>query len=266
MIPTFVILTMYYLLGIPFIWLYVSTFIGAVEALPPKSVSDTQLHGRGPKTSHDRRQAGGYFAIQGVHGGRGSDGSVPLRLEIRQLIQNTDQFNLYILALYRFQNTDQSDPLSFYQIAAIHGRPFVPWDNVQSTGSQDAGYCTHSSILFATWHRPYLALYEQVLYNIMQNIVNEFTGDQKTRYAQAAANFRIPYWDWAASPPAGWGVLPWEMGGEQTIQVTMPNGTTTIPNPLWSYNFHPLSSTDLPDSPVSPSLLDVTITRLTAAV
>lgn len=244
----------YNMLGLLLIWLFVSTFIGATEALPPTAISNTHSDARELKTPHGRRQGGSPYVIDGIQGGRGSDGSVPLRLEIRQLIKNTDQFNLYLLALYRFQNTDQSKLLSFYQIAGIHGRPFVPWDNVQAAEGQDGGYCTHSSILFATWHRPYLALYEQVLYNTMQTIVKEFTGDQQTRYAQAAANFRIPYWDWAAAPPSGWGVLLWEMGGEQTIQVTMPNGTATIPNPLWSYNFHPLSSTDFPDSPVSTVL------------
>ena len=43
----------------------------------------------------------------------------------------------------------------------IHGRPFVDWDNVHaSPGDDQTGYCTHASILFPTWHRPYLALYE----------------------------------------------------------------------------------------------------------
>jgi hypothetical protein len=43
--------------------------------------------------------------------------------------------------------------------------PYKPWNGVgsstnwQST-SRFGGYCTHSSILFLTWHRPYLALYE----------------------------------------------------------------------------------------------------------
>jgi hypothetical protein len=43
----------------------------------------------------------------------------------------------------------------------IHGRPFVPFDNVPAEpGNENNGYCTHVSILFPTWHRPYLALYE----------------------------------------------------------------------------------------------------------
>lgn len=41
----------------------------------------------------------------------------------------------------------------------IHGYPDIPWDGV--TGEDYiVGYCTHSSVLFPTWHRPYLALFE----------------------------------------------------------------------------------------------------------
>lgn len=43
----------------------------------------------------------------------------------------------------------------------IHGRPYLPYGNVMAkAGDEDNGYCTHVSILFPTWHRPYLALYE----------------------------------------------------------------------------------------------------------
>jgi Common central domain of tyrosinase len=43
----------------------------------------------------------------------------------------------------------------------IHGEPFISWDDVNGVDNPTfGGYCTHSSILFLTWHRPYLALYE----------------------------------------------------------------------------------------------------------
>jgi tyrosinase len=43
----------------------------------------------------------------------------------------------------------------------IHGRPYIPWDGVQAVpGGSGTGYCTHSSVLFLTWHRPFLALFE----------------------------------------------------------------------------------------------------------
>jgi hypothetical protein len=41
----------------------------------------------------------------------------------------------------------------------IHGRPYKGWDNVNGPNT-DTGYCTHDSVLFPSWHRPYLALFE----------------------------------------------------------------------------------------------------------
>lgn len=66
----------------------------------------------------------------------------------------------------------------------------------------------------------------------------------------AAANFRIPYWDWAAVPPAGESVLPDSVGGSPYISANGPNGIQLIANPLFSYQFKPLNSTQLPDPPV----------------
>lgn len=75
-------------------------------------------------------------------------------------------------------------------------------------------------------------------------------GSTRDRYASAAASFRIPYWDWAATPPAGESILPASLMAEN-VTVNTPNGTGMIPNPLFSYQFHPLSATDLPDPPYS---------------
>ena len=71
----------------------------------------------------------------------------------------------------------------------------------------------------------------------------------------AAANFRIPYWDWAAVPPVGQSVFPSSVGGSPYVVVDGPAGTQTIANPLWSYQFKPLVPNDLPDFPVRWSLL-----------
>jgi hypothetical protein len=61
-----------------------------------------------------QRQAARY-PVLGVRG-LGVDGPHP-RLEIRELERNKDQLNVYLLGLQRLQNTPQSDPLSYYQIA-----------------------------------------------------------------------------------------------------------------------------------------------------
>lgn len=92
---------------------------------------------------------------------------------------------------------------------------------------------------------------QQVLYNTIQQIANEFTGADRDRYVRAAANFRIPYWDWAAAPPGGQSVLPSSVGGSSTVIVMTPRGQRTIPNPLFQYTFHPLNTRELPDPPMS---------------
>lgn len=59
---------------------------------------------------------------------------------------------------------DQSDVRSFFQIGGIHGLPYIPWDNATGAdfdpNTQWGGYCTHGSVLFPTWHRPYVMLFE----------------------------------------------------------------------------------------------------------
>ncbi|KAF4637552.1 hypothetical protein G7Y89_g521 [Cudoniella acicularis] len=182
-------------------------------------------------------------------------GSVPLRIEIRDLQNNfPDQWNLYLLGLDAFKKLDETSDLSYYGIAGIHGLPYRPWGGVQGDNQGGwQGYCTHTSILFAPWHRPYLALFEQTLYGIVQDIAGQFPTDTKARYQQAAITFRIPYWDWAANPPNGDGYFPNSVAAP-TINVITPqsNGQTVqIPNPLYSYNFAPLNPVagDFPDAP-----------------
>lgn len=52
----------------------------------------------------------------------------------------------------------------------MHGAPYISWNGVEAApGASLSGYCSHSSVLFPTWHRPYLALYEVSL-----RIFNEF--------------------------------------------------------------------------------------------
>jgi tyrosinase len=137
--------------------------------------------------------------------------------------------------------------------AGIHGQPWIPFDGVQPTsGDADNGYCTHLSILFPTWHRPYLALYEQALYDIIQQIASFWPpGTVQDQFVAAAANFRIPYWDWAAVPPAGESVVPASVYGSPTVTVDGPNGQQLIANPLYSYQFKPLDPTQLTTAPVS---------------
>ena len=121
-----------------------------------------------------------------------ANGALRTRLEIDEFIKQKDMANLYILALISLQKLESwKDRFSWFQMAGellqarhsaanigltsagIHGKPFVPWDEVhpdQTTTVWDyldrdaegrprfqpnhaSGYCSHSSNLFPTWHR-----------------------------------------------------------------------------------------------------------------
>lgn len=122
---------------------------------------------------------GSAVVITGVQAGVNAEtGERPFRQEFSIFKDSGAAFDLYIQALYYFTQEDQGNEQSYFSIAGncasypwplcqknnarlfsgIHGYPFVTWDGVQ--GDFQAGYCTHESILFPPWHRPYLALFE----------------------------------------------------------------------------------------------------------
>ncbi|CBX98175.1 hypothetical protein IAQ61_010273 [Plenodomus lingam] len=188
----------------------------------------------------EKRQSQGYVAITGVctsgteSNGMCKEGRVSYpRLELRELQKNADQWNLYLLGMERFMAKDMNDPLSFYQIAGIHGQPYKTWGGFPTPLKNQAGFCPHGNTMFVTWHRPYLALFEQAWYQCVLEVVAEFPSDQQTRWRNAAATLRIPYWDFAID--AGEAVP--SAIRDQRVTVTKPSGPATIPNPLYSYSW-----------------------------
>lgn len=71
----------------------------------------------------------------------------------------------------------------------------------------------------------------------------------RAAYLQAAADFRMPYWDWAAPAPEGDTQFPKVFWEPLTFQ-NGPNGMQYIRNPLYSYEFHPLTDGVMPWTPV----------------
>ncbi|KAI1004240.1 hypothetical protein K3495_g3971 [Podosphaera aphanis] len=213
-------------------------------------------YGPGESKIRARQQNPSILVTTGATGGQGPNGSPPSRLEVRELRKNNAMWTLYLLGLDRFQKLEQNNLLSWYSIAGIHGRPYQSYNDVQAVpGSENNGYCTHISVLFPTWHRPYLALYEQSLYGLIQDIAQQYpAGTTRDTYTLAAANFRIPYWDWAARPPSGDNVLPSSMVGSPIVDVNGPAGPQTIGNPLHTYNFHPLDPSQFPNDPFNQFL------------
>lgn len=177
----------------------------------------------------------------GVGGSPGPNGSVPLRREVRDLQAHfPDQWNLYLLGLEALQGIDENNLTSYYQLAGIHGMPYKPWNGVAGISGAVGGYCTHSSTIFLTWHRPYLSLYEQVLYAVIQDVASKFTGPNNAKYVAAAKDFRIPYYDWAALPIAGPTAFPSALTASK-VNVVDKDGPRQINNPLASFRFHPLN-------------------------
>jgi len=173
----------------------------------------------------------------------GAGGGSQNRLEINDFVKNNKFFSLYIQALQAMSTDSQSGLQSFFQIAGIHGLPYVVWDDATSNQKPKSasptteweGYCTHGSVVFPTWHRPYVALYEQTLHEHAQRIAATYTVDQND-WKQAAANLRQPFWDWAlnSTPPD-------EVIALKQVVITGPNGNQIqVDNPLYHYKFHPI--------------------------
>ncbi|KKA30812.1 hypothetical protein TD95_003673 [Thielaviopsis punctulata] len=230
--------------------LYITTVVLAVTATlvtsQPASTSPSQVgpydYGFDPHQKlHKRQSPSESIVVEGIP--TSDDGEPPMRPEIRQLRDDEYGWNLYLLALSMLQYTDQDDVLSYYQIAGIHGLPFQSWNGVQPKSQQtkNTGYCTHSSVLFPIWHRPYLALLEKTLYDYAQEIASWFPDSERQQYIEAAKNWRMPYWDWALDPPDDESIfLPeFTVSG---IKVNGPAGVQYIANPLYSYRFNPLDT------------------------
>lgn len=106
------------------------------------------------------------YAIEGTQLPEGR-ADPPARQEVTSWINNPDnarQVSLFMRALTEFQRLSPTeDPLSYYRVAGIHGNPDVSWDGVANppgTTGRSSWWCAHNKETFASWHRPYLVLFE----------------------------------------------------------------------------------------------------------
>ncbi|TFK69976.1 Di-copper centre-containing protein [Pluteus cervinus] len=135
---------------------------------------------------------------------------VPVRLNFDDLAndpKHRKERDLYLQALSALKQEGPTQLKGFYQIAGIHGLPYTDWDDTKKPGEgsppqkkeQWEGYCTHGNVLFPTWHRPYVALYEKAILDHAEEIAKKFTDvDLQKEYLTAAAILRQPFYDWAA--------------------------------------------------------------------
>jgi tyrosinase len=182
------------------------------------------------------------YIVTGATGGvNNATGERPTRQDIQVFKDSGAAFDLFVLALQTLQERSQDDKYSWYQFAGIHGRPYIAWGGVQ--GVQELGYATHNSILFGSWHRTFLAAYEQLISETANSIAAQYPDSEKQEYLNAASTLRIPFWDWASYSTMSSVVT------DANITVNTPQGQQTIANPLTGYTFHPHPSTsDFPPS------------------
>ncbi|KAG9045504.1 hypothetical protein FS842_001173, partial [Serendipita sp. 407] len=163
------------------------------------------------------------------------------RLEIKEFMANKKQFSLYVQALNTLYSELKTEVLSYFSLSKIHGRPFGPWNNVDpplNPQGQPKGFCVHHEIQFLTWHRPYVALFEQEIYKRANSIAKEYKADSEA-WIQAASDLRQPYWNWA--DPSG--ILPQALldlffKDSVTIGPASKDGAeSSVSNPFCLYHF-----------------------------
>ncbi|KAM7191683.1 Di-copper centre-containing protein [Rhypophila sp. PSN 637] len=153
-------------------------------------------------------------------------------------IRGIPPVSLFIRALIRWYKRPYTDRLSYFQIAGIHGWPYG--------GDNHFIYCNRNLLTFPTWHRPYMALFEQTLWQTMSEVIeNELkfnSDDEKQTWIKEKDSFRLPYWDWAR--PSYKGEIP-DLFKPAKVEVREPlnaDGTLPLPlpvdNPLYRYQLY----------------------------
>ncbi|KAL0467683.1 hypothetical protein QR685DRAFT_366309 [Neurospora intermedia] len=185
-------------------------------------------------------------------------GQRPIRRNINDLYaRGGPQWDLYILALSEMQAMNESEELSYFSLAGIHGLPHEVWNGVEQVeGAPDTGYCPHGETIFATWHRPYVALFEQTLVSHALAIASRYPPSLLPAYTDAARTLRLPFWDWASDPSLPYAAMNDSIKVGNTpnsslASLSPPNTNGTgggsgapsgavgvqVRNPLYSYRF-----------------------------
>lgn len=115
--------------------------------------------------------------------------------------------DLFICGLAQMEQKPYSnDPWSFYQIGGIHGLPYQNYDGDNSTAWWNAmrennpnlwwgGYCHHGDVLFPTWHRPYVLLFERAVIKGAQEYVSSLLGQGKISKEDHDIALKVCYYE-----------------------------------------------------------------------
>ncbi|KIK65099.1 hypothetical protein GYMLUDRAFT_39487 [Collybiopsis luxurians FD-317 M1] len=122
-------------------------------------------------------------------------------------------------AVYSSMQSDKNKALSFLELGGIHGLPYKGWEgdpqspretdynpknlrDMRALPSRFGGFCNHGSVLFPSWHRPYVMAIEQSIGDVAHRLANEIEKQkyeefEPGRWTTAADKLRFPWWDWA---------------------------------------------------------------------
>ncbi|SMY28040.1 unnamed protein product [Zymoseptoria tritici ST99CH_1A5] len=205
----------------------VTLFAAAVSASASSDFSSPS-----PPHAFAKRQAGSVDITTGATGG------VQPRLEIGNLATRPDEWSLYIQAMSKWQQAGADDMDGYYGVSSIHGVPYEDANGVSKcdTCSNAMGFGTHDMIIFPTWHRVYLAHFEQKFLAIAQTVAQSYPAASRDRMVAAAGVLRLPFWDWASTSESNSTTLPTYIT-ESQITIEGPNGQETIDNPLYKFSF-----------------------------
>ncbi|KIL88341.1 hypothetical protein FAVG1_08420 [Fusarium avenaceum] len=180
---------------------------------------------------------------------------LPVRRNIADFFPSDDafiqkQWTLMVTAMNRFKAIGVEERLSYFQVAGIHAYPLTSWDGAKAPpkdpkkagpgDNPNGGYCQHNTITFPTWHRPYMMLFEQLIWKHMNDIIDEWELDtaQATEWRKAADTWRLPYWDWARKQKYNQQyALPEVLifPTTTTYPPSNPRGETNVENPFWGF-------------------------------
>ncbi|EGP84531.1 tyrosinase, partial [Zymoseptoria tritici IPO323] len=214
--------------------LFTTSFAAGVTlfAAAASASASSDFSSPSPPHAFAKRQAGSVDITTGATGG------VQPRLEIGNLATRPDEWSLYIQAMSKWQQAGADDMDGYYGVSSIHGVPYEDANGVSKcdTCSNAMGFGTHDMIIFPTWHRVYLAHFEQKFLAIAQTVAQSYPAASRDRMVAAAGVLRLPFWDWASTSESNSTTLPTYIT-ESQITIEGPNGQETIDNPLYKFSF-----------------------------
>ncbi|KJX97601.1 hypothetical protein TI39_contig477g00009 [Zymoseptoria brevis] len=212
--------------------LFTTSFAAGVTLFAAAAGASSDFSSPSPPHAFAKRQAGSVDITTGATGG------VQPRLEIGNLATRPDEWSLYIQAMSKWQQAGEDDSDGYYGVSSIHGVPFEDANGVSKcdTCSNAMGFGTHDMIIFPTWHRVYLAHFEQKFLAIAQTVAQSYPAASRDRMVAAAGVLRLPFWDWASTPESNSTTLPAYIT-ESQITIEGPNGQETMDNPLYKFSF-----------------------------